>query len=104
MATIRRKSNYTIQHNGNPIEYNMVEVSYNAADYTATDGWRPFSDFVLVTNFSLVEGNNKFEFISSNMDGMGGTMAATAPVIDCLKIDTSAELSWSPIIGNEFGQ
>lgn len=99
-----RISNYTIQHNGNPIEYNMVEVSYNAADYTATDGWRPFSDFVLVTNFSLVEGNNKFEFISSNMDGMGGTMAATAPVIDCLKIDTSAELSWSPIIGNEFGQ
>ena len=99
-----RISNYTINVNGNPLNYNMVDVSYNAADYAATDGWRPFSDFVLTTTLSLNVGNNKLEFISSNMDGMGGTMAATAPVIDCIKVDTSAELDWDPITENEFGQ
>lgn len=97
-------SNYTINVNDEALIYDMVEVTYNAADYTATDGWRPFSDFVLTTSLNLKKGDNKLDFISSNANGMGGTMAATAPVIDCLKIDTSAELSWDPVLGNEFGQ
>ncbi len=97
-------SNYTIKVNDATLDYNTVEVTYNAADYTSTDGWRPFSDHVLTTSLSLQKGENKFEFISSNMNGMGGTMAATAPVIDCLKIDTTAELSWDPVTANEFGQ
>ena len=97
-------SNYTINVNDEALIYDMVEVTYNAADYTATDGWRPFSDFVLTTSLNLKKGENKLDFISSNANGMGGTMAATAPVIDCLKIDTSAELSWDPVLGNEFGQ
>ena len=42
--------------------------------------------------------------LTDNEHGMGGTMAATAPVIDCIKIEAAAELSWTPNLENEFGQ
>lgn len=96
-------SNYTITCNAEPIDYPLIEIS-DVTGHEATGGKRPFSDHVLTTSLNLKKGQNKFKFISSNSHGMGGTMAATAPVIDCIKIDTKAELSWNPITANEFGQ
>ena len=96
-------SNYTITCNGNAIDYPLIEVA-DTTGHEDTGGVRPFSDHVLTTSLNLQKGQNKFKFISSNSHGMGGTMAATAPVIDCIKIDTKAELSWNPITDNEFGQ
>ncbi len=96
-------SNYTITCNGTAIDYPLIEVA-DTTGHEDTGGVRPFSDHVLTTSLNLQKGQNKFKFISSNSHGMGGTMAATAPVIDCIKIDTKAELSWNPITDNEFGQ
>lgn len=62
---------------------------------------KPFQDYEIAVNVHLVEGNNVIRCTATNDISMGGTMAATAPVIDCFKITTSAELSWTPVLANE---
>lgn len=96
-------SQYGILLNDTPIDYETIEIT-DTTGHTGTGGRRPFSDFTIAVNLSLKKGSNTFAFITENTNGMGGTMAATAPVIDCIKVTTSAELTWSPIIDNEFGQ
>lgn len=88
-------SMYTITLNNTPIMYPIIEVE---------GGWPAFQDFTLTLNASLQQGHNVITLTTTNNHGMGGTMAGTAPVIDCLKITTSANLSWDPITSNEFGQ
>lgn len=96
-------SMYVITVNGQSIMYDTIMVK-DASGHEDTGGRRPFSDHVIAVNLSLKKGMNSFSFLTANMNGMGGTMAGTAPVIDCIKITTSAELSWEPVTGNEFGQ
>jgi len=98
-----RISSYTISLNDKNIEYEMIEI-IDTTGHTSTGGKRPFSDHTIAVNLSLQKGTNTFAFITTNMNGMGGTMAGTAPVIDCIKVITSAELSWDPQTDNEFGQ
>jgi len=59
----------------------------------------PFNDFI-IGNITLVEGLNVIELITSNTDAMQGTMYATAPIVDCIKIYTYAELTWNPYTDN----
>ena len=51
-----------------------------------------------------MEGLNTITLTTANNNGMGGTMSGTAPIVDCIKITTSADLSWTPVTDNEFGQ
>ena len=88
-------SQYTITLNEVPIEYPTIEVE---------GGWPAFQDFTLTLNATLKEGVNTIRLTTANDHGMGGTMAGTAPVVDCIKITTSANLSWDPITSNEVGQ
>lgn len=96
-------SQYIIMLNDVAINYETIEI-LDVSGHTSTGNRRPFSDFTIAVNLSLKKGQNVFSFITANTNGMGGTMAATAPVIDCIKVQTSAELSWDPITSNEFGQ
>ena len=98
-----RLSQYDISLNGESIEYETIEI-LDTLGHTATGGKRPFSDHTIAVKLSLKKGVNVFSFVTANMNGMGGTMAATAPVIDCIKVTTSAELSWNPVLTNEVGQ
>lgn len=98
-----RLSQYDISLNGTPIEYETIEI-LDTLGHPATGGKRPFSDHTIAVKLSLKKGVNVFSFVTANMNGMGGTMAATAPVIDCIKVTTSAELSWNPVLTNEVGQ
>lgn len=88
-------SQYIISLNEEPIEYPTIEVE---------GGWQPFKDFTLTTTANLKEGTNVITLTTANDHGLGGTMAGTAPVVDCIKITTSADLSWDPITSNEVGQ
>lgn len=97
------RSDYMIMLNGKPINYETIEIT-DVTGHTSTGGRRPFSDFTIAVNLTLKKGMNTFAFTTANTNGMGGTMAATAPVIDCIKVQTSAELNWDPITSNEFGQ
>lgn len=96
-------SKYTITVNGVPLNYPVIEIT-DAQGHEDTGDRRPFSDYVLSTTVSLKKGENVIIALTDNNHGMGGTMAATAPVIDCIKIVTDAVLTWNPITENEFGQ
>ena len=88
-------STYMISLNGTAIDYGTIEVD---------GGWPEFEDYTLTLNASLVEGLNTITLLTANNNGMGGTMSGTAPLVDCIKITTSADLSWTPVTDNEFGQ
>ena len=96
-------SKYVISVNGVPLNYPVIEIT-DAQGHEDTGDRRPFSDHILTTTLSLKKGENVIIALTANDHGMGGTMAATAPVIDCIKLEAAAELSWEPITGNEFGQ
>lgn len=96
-------STYIISLNGVPIEYPVIEIT-DAQGHEDTGDKRPFSDHILSTTISLKKGENVITCLTANNHGMGGTMAATAPVIDCIKLEAAAELSWEPNVDNEFGQ
>lgn len=59
-----------------------------------------FIDVVIGKQLTLREGTNKIELITNNTTSIGGTMKASAPLVDCVKIATSAALSWEPKTGN----
>ncbi len=96
-------SGYDISCNGTSLNYAPIKV-LDVTGHEATGGQRPFSDFTIAVSLSLKKGNNVLSFMTANNRGMGGTMSATAPVIDCIKITTSASLSWTPNLDNQFGQ
>lgn len=96
-------SEYLIKLNDAPIDYGVIEIT-DVTGHAATGGRRPFSDFTIAVSLSLTKGRNTFSFTTANTNGMGGTMSATAPVIDCIKVTTSANLEWTALLDNEFGQ
>ena len=60
----------------------------------------------ITTNISLSEGYNLIQLVTCNSEnpaGEGnGTFAGTAPMIDCIKIDTTAVLMWDGVHGLPF--
>ena len=70
-----------------------------SGDYAALG---TFEDYLISTEMPLVEGKNivRLEIANSEHHGAGGTVNATAPMIDCVIIDTDAVLTWEPIESN----
>ena len=58
-------------------------------------GNKEFEDFTLSANVNVQAGANKIEFITDNQVLLQGTAQATAPMLDCLKIKSDTELTWS---------
>lgn len=88
---------YTVKVNGVPIQYE--EIYFNGVPGQNEGIIMPFEDFV-IANIDLVEGKNTIELITDNSLGMGGTMWSTAPMVDCIKLTTYANLTWDPVEGN----
>ena len=70
-----------------------------SGDYAALG---TFEDYLISTEMPLVAGKNivRLEIANSEHHGAGGTVNATAPMIDCVIIDTDAVLSWEPVLSN----
>ncbi|MGI6787395.1 MAG: InlB B-repeat-containing protein [Acholeplasmataceae bacterium] len=85
---------YTVKVNGVAIKYPRID--FVGVPGQGTGDILPFFDVVLSTTVNLVEGKNTIELITDNELGMGGTMWATAPMVDCIKIKTYAILTWTP--------
>ena len=70
-----------------------------SGDYAALG---TFEDYQISTEMPLVEGKNivRLEIANSEHHGAGGTVNASAPMIDCIIIDTDAVLTWEPIESN----
>jgi hypothetical protein len=86
------------------VEVNGVQVSYDNISFVnvpsiAAPNMYPFTDYNL-GNISLVEGVNTICLLTNNSDPMVGTMYATAPMVDCIKITTTAVLTWDPLLDN----
>ncbi len=90
-------SNYTVLVNGAAMQYNSIV--FTDVPGVAEPTMYPFEDY-LVGTISLVEGVNTIQLITTNTDAMAGTMYATAPIVDCIKIETTAVLTWVPLTDN----
>lgn len=84
---------YTVELNGKAIKYKPI-VFYDIPD-SAGEVYE-FKKYTVATELSLNKGMNTVKLISSNDKSMGGTTRATAPMVDCIQITTSATLTWSP--------
>lgn len=91
-------SSYQIAVNGNDIAYRTIKLDNVPVSDRAN--MLEFEDFVLTQTLSLKEGENTVTFTTSNSTPMMGTMYATAPLVDCFKIKTSAKLTWDPCMTN----
>jgi uncharacterized repeat protein (TIGR02543 family) len=89
---------YTVKVNGQTIDYGVI--GFTDVPSQSENKLLPFQDFIMSINVSLVEGENEILLITDNALLMGGTMGATAPMVDCIKITTYAILTWEPILDN----
>ena len=82
---------FEISLNGTPINYGKIVISD-----VPNMNVREFQDFESLKDAELAEGVNCLEFkVNNDVNWIGGgTVAATAPLFDCVKIDTSAVLWW----------
>lgn len=89
---------YTIKVNNQTIHYE--KIYFTNVPSQSENTLLPFQDFVISINIHLVKGKNTIQLITDNELLMGGTMGATAPMIDCLKLTTYAILTWTPKLDN----
>ena len=55
---------------------------------------RPFENYVLSTDLQLKAGENVIRLVTNNKEDHGGTFNAETPLIDCLYLFATAELTW----------
>ena len=72
---------FPIKVNNTPLQYGTVTVHGIVLKKIM-----PFQDYLVSTAVSLQKGTNTIEIEVANHDCIFGTLAATAPMIDCLKI------------------
>lgn len=89
--------------NFNSDEFQIL-INGEAASYTAVSlvNDKTFRDGITITGVSLEEGANLIQLKVNNAKrplGDASTYAATAPMVDCIKITTSAVLSWDANYG-----
>lgn len=82
----------------------QVLINGEAASYSAVQlpNDKTFRDGITITGVSLKEGANFIQLKVNNSkrpQGTGSTYAATAPMVDCIKITTSAVLMWDQNYG-----
>ena len=88
---------YLITLNGTKVNYGSITI---LGAYAALQQRKlPFEDVISIP-IQLIQGKNVIRFTTNNQNSMGGTMDATAPLMDCIKIDTIAMLTWSPVLDN----
>ena len=88
---------YLITVNDQKVNYGVITIfgAYAALQQRKL----PFEDVVSIP-IQLEEGLNVIRLRTNNQNSMGGTMDSTAPLLDCIKLDTVANLSWNPILSN----
>ena len=56
---------------------------------------RKFEDYLISMDISLKKGENIIKLVTENDRMFYGTMAASAPMVDCLKLYTNSNVSWT---------
>lgn len=82
---------FAISFNGNPIDYGQIDITD-----VPNQQLGKFKDFEIAINASLLKGENVISLkVTNNTSLIGGATSATAPIVDCVKIATSAVLWWN---------
>lgn len=94
-------ANYTFMLNNSILDYAPIAFTDVPPMVSAdTPGMLPFKDYTIGVNVALAAGVNTFTLITNNSDPyVGTTMEAHAPLVDCLKITTSAVVIWDGTYG-----
>lgn len=75
--------------NGTPRDYARVTIE---ADQS---GMQPCQDLIVIEGVSLNEGANMIQLMTNNTNAVTGTtFSANAPVVDCIKLTTTAVVTW----------
>ena len=82
------QTSFPVKVNGVAQQYGTVRI-HNIIPKTFID----FQDFY-VGNISLQAGKNTIELIVDNQDSLNGTITSSAPVIDCIKLYSSSNITW----------
>lgn len=75
-------------------------IALEGAKPTGMLNQRPFTDHVISTEVSLVQGENTIRLYVANSDFFESTVTAMAPMIDCIYLSGDANLSWTPVWAN----
>ena len=84
---------YVVKVNDNKIDYSGISIT--GIDPSPDAVKHSFEDIIVTATLSLVEGENIITLTTNNGIKMGGTATATAPLVDCIKIQSSSVLNWS---------
>ena len=84
--------NYSVVLNGSALPWSAVSMEGSKSP--------AFVDVKIGTQLTLKEGQNTIELITNNDTAIGGTMTASAPMVDCVKVSSSATLTWTPLTSN----
>ena len=95
-------SQYTVKVNGVAVNYNQIDFVDINTKSEANGGFMEFDNYPLAASIALQKGENVIEMITDNDDLLNGTAAATAPMIDCLTIETTSNLSWLNAKGSQI--
>ena len=87
---------YSITKDTFQVKVNGEALAYETITFNAIKVTNKFRDYTIASNVSLKEGVNVIELVTNNEQSLGGTTLATAPLVDCIKITTSATLTWEP--------
>lgn len=84
---------YEISVNGTPLQYQAIAL-------TMADGSQQglFED-CLIGTVTLRKGENLIQVKTINREELGGTLTATAPIIDCIRLETEAVVTWDGAYG-----
>ena len=79
--------------NNEPIKYGTITVG-NVEPKTFIN----FQDYFLSATVSLKAGKNTIKMLVDNNVSLDGTIASTAPCVDCLKVYSSSTLTWDAAV------
>ncbi len=80
---------------GTSVTYSYPTISIDPIGEGTSGEKAEFKDYLITNSLRLREGANVITLTVTNSDITMGTMTAYAPIIDCMKITTDAELSWT---------
>lgn len=93
-------NNFVISVNGESLDYGDIVFTKVPKNSYSSVECLPFEDYVISTNVTLKKGMNLITLMTDNDDKMAGsTLLAAAPLVDCIKLTTSAVLTWSETMG-----
>lgn len=96
-------TSYIVTLNGRSVSYSPIsftDVPKGSSEDIDKILALPFEDYVIIEGATIVEGGNSIVLQPDNNEALEGTtMLCKAPLIDCLKIETEAILTWDATLG-----